>query len=401
MKGLYKAIFKRKRPDGTIADYECPVWHYRFQIEGATFKGSTGTTLKTKAMEIVEKRKVKAREECGLTEVSDINFADFTDKYYQLCASKMKTAEDKREILDDFKECFGNKLLSRISPFHVKEYLANLRNKKNSTELSPARRNRYRSELHRLFEVAIKWKLASKNPVSFTERERENNKRDRFLSPDELQRLLSLPESEKLSNGLTLQIMPLYLKRHIIVAINTLMRQGEQFSLKWNQVDLRTGYITLTDTKNGETRKVPMNSEVVKIMRELKAEQFASGNRSEYVFGDRSNMNAAKWAWKNALKEAGIENFRWHDLRHTGASYLAMSGKSLRTIMQMGGWKSMDMVLRYSHLSESHIKDASEDLGKIFSGIFNGSGQNCPQTAHNPQNGLFLPLAKPTQPIVN
>lgn len=401
MKGLFKPILKRKKADGSFEKYVCPIWHYRFQIEGVIFRGSTGTELKTKAIEIFEKRKVKAREECGLTEISDIKFKDFADKYFKLCASKMKTAQDKKEIIEDFKKHFGEMKLSRISTFHLKEYIVNLKNKANGKELSPARRNRYRSELHRMFEMAIKWKLATKNPVSLTERERENNKRDRFLSPEELQRLLSLHESKKLRNGQTIQIMPLYLKRHIIVAINTLMRQGEQFSLKWDQVDLKTGYITLKDTKNGETRKVPMNSEVIKIIRELKSEQFSSINRSEYVFGERNNFNAVRWAWNNALKEAGINDFRWHDLRHTGASYLAMSGKSLRTIMQMGGWKSMDMVLRYSHLSESHVRDASEDLGQFVFGICSKSEKNCQQTANNPQNSPFTSLEKQPYPIVN
>jgi hypothetical protein len=88
-------------------------------------------------------------------------------------------------------------------------------------------------------------------------------------------------------------------------------------------------------------------------------------------------------------------------MRYTGASYLAMSGKSLRTIMQMGGWKSMEMVLRYSHLSESHVKDASEDLGRFFSDICLFSEPNSKQTAINHQNSLINNLANPPQAIVN
>jgi integrase len=86
------------------------------------------------------------------------------------------------------------------------------------------------------------------------------------------------------------------------------------------------------------------------------------GKHPQYVFTyfDKSVKQCNTKAWKNALARAGIKNFRWHDLRHTWASWHVQNGTSLQELQQLGGWSSFEMVLRYAHLSSDHLKSAAE-----------------------------------------
>jgi len=170
---------------------------------------------------------------------------------------------------------------------------------------------------------------------------KENNKRLRFLTEDEILRLLDE--------------CPEYLKRIVVCALNTGMRRGEILNLKWDQI--RNGFIYLRKTKTNEAREIPVNATLEALFKTIRKEQHF---KSEYVFTDPQGrkLNSTKKGFKAALRRAGIEDFRFHDLRHTFASHLVMRGASLKEVQEILGHKTMTMTLRYAHLSQEHKKKA-------------------------------------------
>ena len=172
----------------------------------------------------------------------------------------------------------------------------------------------------------------------------------RFLMPEEIRTLLSNCAD--------------HLKPIVTVALNTGMRKGELLSLKWDQVNLDQGIISLLDTKNHERRDLLMNEAVKSTLRALKAQR--SG---EYVFcnGYGESFGEVKRSFGTALRKSGIEDFRFHDLRHTFASNLVMEGVDLMTVKELLGHKSLEMTMRYSHLAPSHKMRAINVLDRILS----------------------------------
>ena len=136
----------------------------------------------------------------------------------------------------------------------------------------------------------------------------------------------------------------------------------------WEQVDLRHGLILLdTTTKNGERREIPIN----KTLREM-FNKMPHSIESIFVFTDLKTgepYKEVKKGFKTALKKAGINNFRFHDLRHTFASHLVMAGIDLVTVKELLGHKSLSMTLRYAHLAPEHKVKALEVLDNTLNGI--------------------------------
>jgi integrase len=144
------------------------------------------------------------------------------------------------------------------------------------------------------------------------------------------------------------------------LALHTGMRRNEQWQLRWQDVNLRAGIITIPQTKNSTRRHVPINSVAEKALNTLAA----CRNGSEYVCGGSETREGRDWErwFEECITEAKIADFRWHDLRHTFASRLAMAGVSLRTLAELLGHKTLAMVMRYAHLAPAHLRDAVERI---------------------------------------
>jgi integrase len=145
------------------------------------------------------------------------------------------------------------------------------------------------------------------------------------------------------------------------------MREGELFGLKWEQINFEQGIITLLDTKNGERRDVPMDETVKTTLKgmERKGDHLLCNEEGEtFVRLQRS--------FEGALRKSGIEDFRFHDLRHTYATNLVMAGEDLNTVRELLGHKDLTMTLRYAHLSPNHTTRAVDVLDRVMS-------QNPPQ----------------------
>lgn len=155
-----------------------------------------------------------------------------------------------------------------------------------------------------------------------------------------------------------------YLRPMILVSINTGMRRGEIFSLKWENINFEHALITIEGSyaKSGKTRHIPLNSEALKTLKIWQRQTQTTG----FVFSNKNGekFDNTKKSWANLLKSANIKNFRWHDLRHHFASRLVMAGVDLNTVRELLGHSDMSMTLRYAHLAPEHKAIAVEKLVK-------------------------------------
>jgi integrase len=194
-----------------------------------------------------------------------------------------------------------------------------------------------------VFALAIRNGKATSNPARLVPLRPENNKRIRFLS-----------EAEERS--IRDAIRELYPAREpeLDLALHTGMRRGEQFGLRWRDLDLGRGLISLSRTKSGKARSIPLNSSAIAAVALLRKQR-----------GSSDHVCAPMNGWfRAALQIAGVRNFRWHDLQHTFASRLCMAGVDLRTIQELLGHGSIVMTVRYAHLSDSHLQKAVEQIAE-------------------------------------
>jgi integrase len=216
--------------------------------------------------------------------------------------------------------------------------------------LEPATVNRRLMTLSAFFKWACgERNLLRRNPVKGVSKPREPRGRVRYLSEDERARLFdACRHSED------------YFYPLVVTACYTGMRQAELLGLTWEHVDLAEGWALLNETKNGERRRVPLRGPALEVLREWRQrDRFSQGR----VFGP-THFNSYKW--EKVLKSAGIENFRFHDCRHSAASYLAMSGADLNAIATLLGHKTLAVTRRYTHLSDQHLGGAIERMAEKF-----------------------------------
>jgi len=270
-----------------------------------------------------------------------------------------KRETDIERKLDWWKKQIGYYTLADISKSLIIEKRDLLLNtpKKNNAPRTPATVNRFMTALSHAFTITIKeWEWMEDHPMRKISKLQEPRGRVRFLDNDERKRILETC-AESRSPHLYLIVM---------VALSTGARQGEILGLKWKDVDFERRIITLHHTKNGERRILPISNHVLPL---LQAHHEARSKHADYVFpSPRHNRPLnIRIAWESAVTKAKVEDFRFHDLRHSAASYLAMNGATTSEIAEVLGHKTLAMVKRYSHLSEAHTAGVVERMNsKIF-----------------------------------
>jgi integrase len=222
---------------------------------------------------------------------------------------------------------------------------------------SPATQVRYLAALGHAVTVAVReWGWLDDNPVRKVRRPKEPGGRVRFLSEEERTALLAACKMSQ--NPL---LYPL-----VVLALATGARLGELLSLRWADVDLARGVARLARTKNGEPRALPLTGHALAV---LKGHAALCRNDTAFVFPSEHGRTPAslRKPWERALAEAGIAGFRFHDLRHTAASYLAMTGATPTDIAAVLGHKTLAMVKRYAHLSDQHV---SQVVARMNESVF-------------------------------
>ncbi len=267
---------------------------------------------------------------------------DMIDRYRPSWEAK-KSARDDDRYAAYWIEALGNLAANEVRPSDIEAWRAR---RMKVDKVAGATCNRACAFLRRVYNLAIRDELLEGNPVAKIRFVRENNQIVRYLNEDEEAALKAVCSPEN------------WLK--IEVAFLSGLRQMEQFKLRRDDLDFRARVITVKESKHGEARRVPMSDRLA----ELFQAQLAS-HQSEWVFpGEDEHFTAsgATHALKRAMAKAGVKNFRWHDLRHTFCSRLAMAGCSLVTIQALAGHKQITVTQRYAHLSPEHNRAAMELL---------------------------------------
>ena len=270
-------------------------------------------------------------------------FRELGKWYLNLAEVKAKKSYNRDQaLIRKLEPFFGDRLLKDITPALVEAYkqrrLGEISYRKQPTK--PATVNRELACLQSIFNRAVMNQSAERNPTKGVRPLKLNNERDRLLSPDEYESLLSH--------------LPQYLKPIVKIAYYTGMRKGEILGLTWEQVDLKDGFIKLApeDCKTNEGRLVPLTGEMVEMLQAM-----PRGLPGVPVFTYQGkSIKDVKRSFKTACRNACIEDFTFHDLRHTAINNWRLQGHDYFRIMAASGHKTMAVFKRYNTVSREELK---------------------------------------------
>ncbi len=233
-------------------------------------------------------------------------------------------------------------------------------------DVGPGTINRELTLLSAAFNMAVKeWEWCRENPVARVSKEKEPPGRDRWLSAEE--------------EGRVLQAASPWFREIIAFAVNTGMRQGEILSLRWSSVDLFRRTVTVERSKNGEKRTVPINETV---LTNLKEKSRVRSLKTDLVFHSEAHtaidLGNLRRAFGKAIKKAKVEDFHFHDLRHTFATRLVQAGVDMYKVQRLLGHKTPTMTQRYAHHSTESLRDGVEVLDRVR--LLSATAQNPAQS---------------------
>ena len=288
------------------------------------------------------------RGELSLIKKSDMGFKELTEKYLEYGETNGKKSLDRDECsIKALLDSFNYFKISQISPLDIENY----KKKRLEEKKMPGTINRELSCLKHMFSLAGKWKLMRENPASEVKFLKEEKYKMRVLEKVEAELLISAAEE--------------YLKPILIVALSSGMRRSEILRLSWDDIDFVNSNMHVKNTKSGKDRIIPMNSLVAETLKK----QDMSG---EFVFlpprkKENSFFESVSYSLKKACGKVGIENFRFHDLRHTAASWMVIDcGIDLVTVKELLGHSEIKMTMVYCHASQESKRRAVEGLEKCL-----------------------------------
>lgn len=323
------------------------IWWIELSSNHGRIRESAGTADKKAAQEYHEKRKGEIWRQAKLGERPPVSWGQAVAKWLK---EKPRSTED-RYVIAAF-EIDPRKILP-LDPDDVESRLSS----------NPATFNRYLSIV-----VAIH-NLSKVDPPAI-ERKKAPKGRTRWLTLEEWERLKTALDAES----------PL-LRQAAEFTLETGLRENNVLELEWGQIDLRrrVAWLHSDQTKGGESLGVPLNDAACAIL------EARRGVHKQWVFGnpDQPLSRASNRAWYTARRKAKLKGFRWHDLRHTWASWHVMNGTRLETLQELGGWKTLQMVRRYAHLAPEHLHAAAANVKPV-------------SLRYNTRRGGRRPTAKPT-----
>lgn len=274
--------------------------------------------------------------------VPKISLGEFSEKYMVFAKANKASWDRDAGMLKHIQTFFGDRDLTDVTPMEVEEYKAY-----RSSLVEKSTVNRELGLLKHMFNLAIAWDLYPKaNPLRKVKFFREDNVPLRTLSIEEEERFLGCASP-------CIQDIARF-------ALNTGMRIGEIFKLRWDQVDSEQGIIAVFATKTGKIRKVPTNEVTERILQYWKL-----GRRNEYVFYNHETgkpLCDLKAGFSQACKKAEISGVTWHTLRHTFASRLVNRGTDIVTVKELLGHSTVTVTMRYAHTNMDSKRDAVQNL---------------------------------------
>jgi len=354
-------ITKRKNQDGT-ASYRVEIRLKGHPAERATFARLTDVRQWVQDTESA----IRANRYFKTREAQRHTLGELIDRYIKDVLPTKPKDKTRKKHLEFFNDEIGEYTLADITPAKIVDcrdkLLAEI-SPRTKKAFAPATVVRYMAALSHAFTVAVnEWEWLDDSPMRKVKKPKLPRGRVRFLSDDseapngsniEGERTRLLKACEASNNP--------YLYPVVVLALSTGMRQGEIMNLTWDNVDLNQCRITLHETKNGERRVVPIAGRALELLKEhakvrrLDTPLLFPGKPIPTDDGKvKYRPMDLRAPWLAAIKKAETDDFRFHDLRHSAASYLAMNGASIAEIAEVLGHKTLQMVKRYSHLSEAH-----------------------------------------------
>lgn len=355
------------------------VWWLRYSDGfGKIVRESAKTSNYKDAQITLEDRRREIRKGVNpepIKKIPNHTFMQLATDYKQWC-ERQRGYRAKRSVILQLIDTFGNIPLRQFNTRQLEQFQTDRLNKGNK----PATVNRLIATLKHCINKGCQWEMLSEETLKRVRQVKlleENNKRLRYLSSEEAHTLVNA------SNGNT--------KAIVITALNTGCRKGEVLSLKWDNVDLKHGFILLDKTKNGDRREIPINDTLRGVLQgitrrldvpyvfydavtgkpygDIKRSFHTAMKNVEYLKCPDCNYQKTRVKSKEDAGNCpscgvrlavhkGIQDFHFHDLRHTFASHLVMGGVDITTVSRLLGHKSLSMTLRYAHLAPAHLVSA-------------------------------------------
>ena len=341
--GKVRGVFERERGSG--------IWWIRYEVDGKPRREKVGR--RSDAVALYQKRKADQRAGVKLPEnlrqrpVTVGELGRETIQCYKDHAKRdLNTFTNRMELI--IRE-LGSRPADSVKPKEIEDWLA------RHPEWSPATKNRYKTVLSNAYQLALTSDRVNRNPARLVERRNEGDGRIRYLRSDEETRLrAAIPKR-----------CPGHLPAFVF-ALHTGLRKSEQFGLTWSDIDFDRRVIIVPHPKNDRSREVTMSDTCLRLLRDL----YDKRPDGERVFrSDRYKKQPIidiKKAFDSAVREAKIESFTWHCLRHTFITRLVQAGVDLRTVQYLAGHQSLAMTGRYAHfapgLNQAAVKRLDQPL---------------------------------------
>ncbi len=332
------------------------VWYFEFMYKGKRYYERIGAVSKTLAKEIANEVKARIIRGEYVPHKRDILFKEAVQNYliwYESNSNAREKSKKKhRSRIRKLLDFFGNYRLSEIDMTLIEKYkLERLKKVKKETV------NKELTVLSSIFRRAKEMGIYEKDIPKIKKFKVEEKENIRFLSFEEAKKLIDA--------------CPKWFKPVIVFALNTGLRAGEIFSLKWENVDFenRVIYVPSSYSKTKKTYKVFMNDVVYRLLKDLEKEKkehgfvFTNSFGLPYKYEDGTYLKV----FKSACKKAGIKNLRFHDLRHTFASWVAIKSKDIYVVQRLLNHSDLRMTKRYAHLTENYLRDVVNSISNFGS----------------------------------
>jgi len=358
LKTKYPGIFKYEGPRGAVYGID-------YYMGGKRHREIVGKLLDEARAKLEEMRaRAKRGDYVSLSRQRKATFDELIAKYVETEKGRPSFDRSRKYFLfrengeervpGPIWEFFRGRRLATIGPYDLEEF-----KRRRMEALLPSGKSRSAASVNRelailrhMFSKAVEWGMMAENPFKRFRRSiflEERNDRCRYLTEDEIHRLLTA--------------CPPYLRNIVQGALLTGLRKGDLLDLRWADIDLERRILYYTEQKKGGKRGVKvLNNDLLELLQRIPQ------NGSEYIFTgpDGKPIKDCKRAFQSALRKADIEDFRFHDLRHTSASYLVMRGASMKAVQAHLGHTTVRMTERYSHLSPDFLRSEVEKLDGAF-----------------------------------
>jgi integrase len=332
----------------------------------------------------IERKKMSIRDENRHLDVKrevNLRMSALIDRYWKQYGIKKRSADREKSILEGIRSELGKTFVREVDGNAVSRWYENLT---AVHELSPGTAVRHFNVMHHMMKKAATiWTKDTgidRNPADHVEVKRPDDQRDRYLSEDELRRL-KVALDEKIYRKGTKDFNKTFcrLRMIVLIAVTTGMRMSEIFGLKWSDVMYSEGLLAVrAKLKGGKMRYVPMPPELADELRRFMPQPannvvYIAGNNHEQIFppkdGAKGERQRVEGSFEDLLERADIQDFRFHDLRHTFASWYMMNGGDLYELAKILGHSNINMTERYAKLAKQHIARTSgtaRELWKIL-----------------------------------